>query len=111
MKTTIRDSLSSSKGSIGSKKHYRSQSTTVSKPREKSIKGIRESYLEEYMSFKEDKAEKTTTNIMKLNYIIKNAKEISEILDFEVPESPLPQTARASRLKKKIIWSDAFFHP
>ena len=103
MKATIRDSISTSKGSIGSKRHLRSQSTTVSKPRERSIKGIRESYLEEYMSFKEDKAEKTTTNIMKLDYIIKNAKEISEILDFDCPESSMPQTTRAPRLKKNYV--------
>lgn len=55
------------------------------------------------MSFKEEKAEKTTTNIMKLDYIIKNAKEISEILDFELPEMTLPQTARTPRLKKNYL--------
>ena len=42
------------------------------------------------------------TNMMKLDYIIKNAKEISDILDFELPpESPesVLQPGRVNRLR------------
>ena len=37
------------------------------------------------MTFKEDKTEKYMANMMKLDYIIKNAKEISQILNVELP--------------------------
>ena len=80
-----KDSMISSRGSIPDKKHSRTQSTNLSRPRERSIKGIREYYLEEYMTFKEERNEKTMTSMMKLDYIIKNTKEISEILDQEMP--------------------------
>ena len=102
MKVSKKDSLESSKGSISWKKHSRSQSTNCSKPRERSIRGIRESYLEEYMLFKEDKTEKYMANMMKLDYIIKNAKEISQILNVELPDPLSPQTCRSTRLKRDV---------
>ena len=42
--------------------------------------------MEEYTVFKSEKTEKLLTNMMKLDYIIKNAKEIYEILDHELPQ-------------------------
>lgn len=99
--------MSSSRGSISWKKHSRSLTTNSSRPRERSVRGVRESILDEYVVYKEDKTERFMTNMMKLDYIIKNAKEISDILDFELPaESPesvlLPAQThriRANRLR------------
>lgn len=97
-----KDSIESSRGSIHWKKHSRSLTTNSSRPRERSVKGVRASILDEYVGYKEVKTERFMTNMMKLDYIIKNAKEISDILDFELPpESPesVLQPVRAHRLR------------
>ena len=66
------------------------------------MKGVRESILDEYVVYKEEKTERFMTNMMKLEYIIKNAKEISDILDYDLPsESPelMLQPTRGHRLR------------
>jgi hypothetical protein len=81
MQLSRKESIRSTSASMFEKKHNRSQTTSVTRPRQRSVRAVRESILDEYTVFKEDKTEKFMTNMLKLDYIIKNAKEISEILN------------------------------